>query len=135
MILGNSRIISCKLIGDRRFDVDVHGTASFVNENNLVANVSFGMDCDYKCSLEVWGSKGTLYSDRVFTAPSDFLPSMIISSNNSISKIDLPQDDSFYKSILQFLKCINDKQYRSTIYNKVIDQAKLIDQAIKLNEK
>ena len=135
LILGEMKLLDCKLISDNRFDVDIHGAATFINKNNLIAHVSFGMDCDYKCSLEVWGSRGTLYTDRVFTAPSDYLPSMTISSNNIINKIELPMDDSFYKSILQFSECVHNEQKRQLIYNDITNQAKLIDEAIELNEK
>ena len=46
--------------------------------------MAFGMDNDYKCELEVWGSKGSLKTGRVLTAPAGFSPSITIKKNTDI---------------------------------------------------
>ena len=47
----------------------------------MTVQIGFGMDNDYKCELEVWGSKGTLRTGRVLTAPAGFVPKMTIKKN------------------------------------------------------
>ena len=38
------------------FDVDIYGSGALVNNSGATAQIAFGMDNDYKCELEVWGS-------------------------------------------------------------------------------
>ena len=110
------------------FQVDMYGSAALVNQDGLTAQVAFGMDQNYKCELEVWGSKGTLYTNRVLTAPAGFVPEMTIRKGNEEEKRPLPADDAFKKSILHFHSCIQDDQTRRENYATLIRQAGLVEE-------
>lgn len=109
------------------FDVDMYGSAAIVNDDGVTAQVAFGMDHNYKCELEVWGSKGTLYTNRILTAPAGFTPEVIIRKGNEEEKRNLPVDDAFKKSILHFSECIDDKEVREENYRILLRQAKLVE--------
>ena len=109
------------------FGVDMYGSAALVNEEGVTAQVAFGMDHNYKCELEVWGSKGTLYTNRILTAPAGLVPEVIIRKGNDEEKRNLPADDAFKKSILHFAHCIEDKAAREENYQTLLRQAKLVD--------
>jgi len=64
------------------FDVDLFGSAALVNELGITAQIAFGMDNSYKCDLEVWGSKGSLITGRVLTAPDGFTPEVLLKIGN-----------------------------------------------------
>lgn len=42
--------------------IDIFGSAAFINNKGTVVQTAYGMDNDYKCELEAWGSKGTIKS-------------------------------------------------------------------------
>ena len=110
------------------FNVDMYGSAALVNDDGVTAQVAFGMDHNYKCELEVWGSKGTLYTNRILTAPAGFVPEVIIRKRNEEEKRNLPEDDAFKKSILHFSKCIEDVDARKANYETLLRQARLVEQ-------
>ncbi len=110
------------------FEVDMYGSATLVNDYGVTAQVSFGMDNNYKCSLEVWGSKGTLNTNRVLTAPVGFTPEVLIEKNGVIDKIALSEDDTFFNSIQYFKSCIFDEQKREQSYKNIQAQACLVEQ-------
>lgn len=114
------------------FDVDIYGSATLVNDKGVTAQIAFGMDNDYKCELEVWGSKGTLRTGRVLTAPANFIPTITIKKNIEEQVRSLPADDAFKKSIEYFIKCTNDKELRKNNYNLIEKQAKLVDQFVEM---
>lgn len=109
------------------FSVDMYGSAALVNDKGVTAQVAFGMDHNYKCELEVWGSKGTLYTNRILTAPAGLVPEVTIRKGNDEEKRNLPADDAFKKSILHFNKCIEDNATREENYETLLRQAKLVD--------
>lgn len=109
------------------FSVDMYGSAALVNDKGITAQVAFGMDHNYKCELEVWGSKGTIYTNRILTAPAGFIPEVIIRKGNDEEKRNLPADDAFKKSILHFSACIYDLPTREENYQTLLRQAKLVD--------
>lgn len=110
------------------FEVDIYGSATMVNETGVVAQLAFGMDNDYKCELEIWGSKGTLTATRVMTAPAGFVPSCIIKKNQEFETRELPEDDAFLKSILCFEKSVKDDNARRENYKLIEQQAVLVEE-------
>lgn len=110
------------------FNVDMYGSAALVNDEGVTAQVAFGMDHNYKCELEVWCSKGTLYTNRILTAPAGFTSEVFIRKGNEEEKRNLPADDAFKKSILHFHKCIEDKETREANYQNLLRQASLVEQ-------
>jgi len=112
------------------FEVDIAGSAAYVNHNGLTAQIAFGMDNSYKCDLEVWGSKGCLYTGRVLTAPVGFHPEITIQIGNNSEVRKLPDDDAFRKSILHFRNCIENDSEREKNYAEIEKQAFLVQQFI-----
>ena len=109
------------------FSVDMYGSAALVNDEGVTAQIAFGMDHNYKCELEVWGSKGTIYTNRIFTAPAGLVPEVVIRKGNEEEKRNLPADDAFKKSIMHFCKCIEDADTREANYETLLRQARLVE--------
>lgn len=116
------------------FEVDMYGSAAMVNDEGVTAQIAFGMDNNYKCELEAWGSKGCLTTGRVLTAPAGFVPQVTLRKGNEDEIRNLPEDDAFKKSITHFIKCIGDDEMRKENYNELIQQAELVDEFFALTE-
>ena len=110
------------------FEVDMYGSATMVNNKGQVAQLSFGMDNDYRCDIEIWGSKGTITSGRVLTAPAGFKPSYTIKRNQMLETHELLADDAFLKSILRFKECIEDETTRMEEYELMKKQEFFVEE-------
>lgn len=133
ILLGEkSRIVCAQMNYTDKFDVDIYGSATMVNDAGVTAQLAFGMDNNYKCELEVWGSKGCLTTGRVLTAPVGVVPQIMIRKGNADEIRDLPADDAFLKSIQRFQQCIENETVRKENYNLIVKQAELIDEFKKL---
>ncbi len=109
------------------FSVDMYGSATMVNNDGVTAQLSFGMDNNYKCDLEVWGSAGTLFTGRVLTAPTGFVPTVEIRKGNESRVLPLQADDAFLKSITHFRACIDDEVEREKQYAVIERQAAFVE--------
>ena len=128
-LLGDSaKLVEHKLNYVDGFDVDIFGSGTLINNDGQVAQISFGMDNSYKCELEVWCSKGCLFTNRILTAPVGFEPTIEITSNDGKNLVRLPSDDSFEKSIIHFLNCITDESMRNKNYDALIKQSKIVEE-------
>ena len=110
------------------FNVDMYGSAALTNDEGVTAQICFGMDNNYKCELEAWGSKGCLITGRVLTAPAGFVPTAMIRRGNEETIVKLPADDAFRKSIKHFADCVNDEETRKERYRIILKQAELVDE-------
>lgn len=132
IFLGNTaKVVTSKLNNKEGFDVDMYGSATLINDDGLTAQVSFGMDNSYKCSLEIWGSTGTLFTNRVLTAPNGFEPIVFIRQGNEEYSYTLSSDDTFEKSIRYFEHCICDEKIRIMHYEEIVQQSAALEKIIK----
>ena len=135
MLLGDSARVVCSTLNyEQEYDVDLYGSATLVNNANVTAQVAFGMDNGYKCEIEVWGSQGTIKSERIFTAPSGLKTTAIVSCSGQGEVIELADDDAFRKSIEMFGLCIEKQMIRENAYAEIMRQAELIEQAKELSK-
>lgn len=128
LFLGDSvKVDTSKLISMDGFEVDMYGNATLSNDENVVCQVGFGMDCQYQCNLEIWGSKGKIYTDRIFTAPSDYKPKVFIEYGNETKALTLNEDSHFQHSIEKFCEEVFNEDVRENVYREIIIQAKLVE--------
>lgn len=129
MLLGeSSRIVYANSNYLDGYEVDMYGSATLINNAGTTVQISFGMDNSYRCELEVWGSKGSLHTNRVFTAPDGFIPEVCLNSNNKNEIRKLKADDAFDKSIKKFQECVGNIEIREENHKEIVLQARFIDE-------
>ena len=134
MLLGPSaRVVASSLCSGRGLEVDLFGAATLQNEDGLCAQVSFGMDNDYRCNIDVWGSEASLTSNRILTAPAGFKPTMVIRRNGEEEVVELEADDSFKKSIEHFVASVEGDGLRFGAFEGITHQAKLVEETCRQN--
>lgn len=129
---GAAKVVTAQANDIDGFEVEMYGSATMVNEKGTVAQIAFGMDNDYKCDIEIWGSKGTITSGRILTAPAGYVPTYNIKKNQDTETRQLPADDAFLKSIERFCDCIEKLDMRKDEYTILHNQEKLVEQFKKL---
>lgn len=128
-LLGETaKVVAAQVNHIEGYEVEMFGSCTMVNDEGLTAQLAFGMDNDYKCEIEIWGSKGTITSNRILTAPEGFAPTYTIKKNQDYETGNLPADDAFLKSIQRFVACVNDSNVREENYRIIHRQELLLDQ-------
>lgn len=128
-LLGDTaRLVCSNACYEPEWEVDIFGSATMVNDEGVICQLSFGMDCDYKCDLEAWGSTGTLTTGRILTAPDGLEPDVVIKHNQDYETRKLPADNAFERSIRHFYKCIIDAKTRAANYIVIERQSSFVEQ-------
>lgn len=134
ILLGDSiKVDSAKMNYIDSYEVDMYGSASFSNDEGCICQIGYGMDCQYQCNLEIWGNKGKIFVDRVFTTPPDYEPTISITRGNDVEVINVKADSNFQHSIENFIFETKNDNIREKMYDDIILQAKLVDDIRKLN--
>lgn len=129
ILLGKSiKVCTAEMQLDSNYEVDILDTVTFTNDEGLAFQGSFGMDCYYQCSLEVWGSKGKLMTNRIFTAPVGFNPIVKIEDVEGEEIIELKDDKHFKNSIKHFCEAITDEKQSNTMKADLLLQSKLVSE-------
>lgn len=113
-------------------DVDGWGSITVKGSNEVCAQLAFGMDNQYKCDAEIWGSIGTISSPRVFTAPPTFIPKLSFTTKDGTEYIETECGDAFYYGQKVFAACVNDREARDNEYWEILTQGRIVDEVSKM---
>lgn len=132
LLLGKDiKLSSSSLVVTQNHEVDMYGSCMFTNGKGDIAEVSFGMDNEYRCELSLWGSEGSLILNRAFTAPDSLETKLTVKKGNECSEIIIPADDQFMKVLLKFRECLDDENISKCIKEEILIQSRLIDEISK----
>lgn len=95
---------------DQDKGVDIWGTGLIQKKDSpLTAHIAYGFDHYYQCGIELWGSKGKLSTNRLFTARPDYEPQIQLETAGGKEIVTVPSDDHFQNILSYFHKLITEK--------------------------
>ena len=120
---------SASLYIDPNLDVDIWGAAQIKSkQSKLVIQAAFGFDHAYMCNLELWGSKGVLRANRIFTSPPNQQAQLSLVTKDGEEIISIAEDNAFLNLLINFCELVAQPSDALTEYSSNISQAQLIDQ-------
>ena len=106
--------------------VDLSGSALLRHVSGIPVVLAFGMDHDYRCELELWGSKGTITASRIFTAPNDFPAPLELKNARGVVQRTV-KDDQFLKILQHFGTGIASNDAREEEVKEILLQSALTE--------
>lgn len=115
-------------------NVDIWGGATLYSPStNVLAHLTFGFDNFYQCNIEILGSKGKVSTNRIFTAPNNLNPKILLEIFGEDPKeIELESDNHFSNLLQYFHKTIENSLMRENEYLENEEQARLINEIKRL---
>lgn len=111
-------------------EVDIYGTITAVNHAGIVAQLSFSMDQQYCCELEIWGSKGCIVSPRVYTAPENLELDIEVRVGCEVMYKHVEMADQFNNSLNAFLDNIENREKREIAYDSIDKQGMILEKCL-----
>lgn len=135
IILGpDLEIAAASMFFDKKIGVDIWGGAFLKQRKGpLFAEIAYGFDNFYQCNVEIWGSKGKIYTNRIFTAGPDIQPKIYLETDQHQKVVDLPTDNHFVNMLSHFHKIIGVKDKLKMEYDQNIQQARLLNKIKELS--
>ena len=106
-------------------DVDICGCITATAEKKY-AQLSFSMDQQYRCDLEIWGSKGSLIADRIYTAPPTHKARIVIKKGMDEELVEIEPADQFMAVADRLYEVVNNRETRETTYADIMRQAEYV---------
>lgn len=122
-------VVAANLTFDPERKVEIWGGA-YLRQNTGVnfAEIAFGFDNFYQCNLNLWGSKGKMYTNRIFTAPPGYAPEIVLETSSGKETIKLEPDHHFENMLRHFHQIIASGKGMEIEYSQNINQGRLIEE-------
>lgn len=131
----NIDVKEANLYFDENKGVDIWGGAYLKQRDGvLFSEIAFGFDNFYQCNLELWGSKGKIYTNRIFTASPEHEPIIELETMAGKEMIKLPVDYHFKNMLMHFYDLIISKKGIKNEYLQNVNQARLIEELKKQSQ-
>jgi predicted dehydrogenase len=119
--------VTAAALNNEGSEVDIWGAGMLQDKSSSnFMQFSFGFDQFYQCSLEVWGSQGKLFTNRIFTAPPGYQPTILIENREGLKTLHLDSANHYVSMLDYFYRCSQNKGLRIVEYMDNINQARLI---------
>ena len=110
-------------------EVDIWGGAYVKQKNGeLFGEIAFGFNHFYQCNIEILGSKGKLYTNRIFTSPPEYEPILELETANGKEILKLSADNHFENMLKYFYELTQNNGDKKAEYIQNINQARLINE-------
>lgn len=127
-------VVYSSLITPVNYEVDLYSSVALRDKKSkITAFLAFGMDNAYKCDFELWGSLGSVVSNRAYTAPEDFDSSITINTKNGSKNIFCGKTNQFMEILKKFYDIIFQIENRKNEEKLLLKQAKLISSVMENN--
>lgn len=127
LLLGNDMEITGHELFAQDDGLDISGTVTAIGRSGVPAQLSFGMDQQYCCNLEVWGSEGCITSNRIYTAPAGYEMELSVTRGMDTEKIRVEGTDQFRLVAEQLVHLTEDADARTVLYNEILMQSELVE--------
>jgi dTDP-3,4-didehydro-2,6-dideoxy-alpha-D-glucose 3-reductase len=126
---GDLSVKAANLVFDVEKNVDIWGGAYLTQKNGeCFAEIAFGFDNFYQCNVELWGSKGKISTNRIFTAPLDYVTELLVETASGKDIVRLEPDNHFENMLKHFHHVITSGEELANEYMQNINQGRLIDE-------
>ncbi len=134
-IMGDAfKVRAANLFLDHKSGTNIYGSAFLDNGNGVSAQLGFGMDNFYKCSYEIWGSKGMITAHRAYTPRPDYSPLVTFEKPGEKHEFQLKPDNHFIGSVKEFLRALSARDF-SKHYHEILLQSKTLEDIRTLSAK
>lgn len=122
------RVKAALMAADAGEPVDTRGAAFLEGGTGVAAELAWGFDHFYQCSVEIWGQKGRILQDRAFTAPPGYSAGVTIETPSVTSRHHLPPDNHFVNLWRFFFNQIKKGDDFEDHRHQLLTQARLLDE-------
>jgi dTDP-3,4-didehydro-2,6-dideoxy-alpha-D-glucose 3-reductase len=130
IFMGNDiSVLASNLVFDNENGVVIWGSAFLKQKKGeLVSHIAFGFDNYYQCNIELWGTKGKIYTNRIFTAGLGIEPILEVETQNGKKVLKIDSDHHFKNILKHFYRLIVSENSSKDEYEQNINQARLVDE-------
>ena len=108
--------------------VDVEGKAHLIVNKKTHCFLEWSYNSSYRNEIDIWGSEGSLYTDKIFSKPSDYVPHLQIRDDKGgLSQEKVNSNNHFKSMLLDFLNTTEKPEKLDSERNRILNLAGFLD--------
>lgn len=126
-------VVTSKIILNEESSYDVSGVSHLLIDSNINCFLNWSYDTAYTNEVNIWGTKNSLYSNRIFSKNKEYTPYFEMRDmNGNYSKTELPSANHFKLMLDYFSKVIHNDEKINQQKSSILKLSKILEK-IKVN--
>jgi NDP-hexose-3-ketoreductase len=110
------------------WELDTDGQALLELSNDVVAHLEWRINSSYRNEIEVWGDRGSLFTDKIFSKPTEYVPVFRLRDSRGAETIETGQAADHFVLMLQDLcRMMHDKDALESEKCRIVRSADTMD--------
>jgi len=123
------KILLSKSFIDESSQVDMSGFAVLQFRKGVICNLFWGMGFGYRNEIDILTTKGSLFSDKIFSKKEDFIPKIVVRNNNGeISYLECRPANHFILMFEHFKSLIKDPEIARIEKKRILNLATITEE-------
>jgi len=127
MLGGGLRVVGAALYSSPGKSVETAGAALLTTPDGVFAQLTFGIGLAYRSAYELWGSRGRIRVERVFTPGGDHAPVVQVELPGSVRPVVLAPEDQVAATVRAFVEAVRSGVAGAPDAEECLEQAALLD--------
>jgi len=124
----NADVSYANIVTRNGFAVDTDGHAVIALSGGAVASLEWGIHCAYRNEIDIWGEKGSLSTDKIFSKPADYIPVFHFRDMQGAETTEYGEAKDHFVSMFQdFRGMIDDLRAADAERGHIARRAELLD--------
>ncbi|MDQ8164722.1 MAG: Gfo/Idh/MocA family oxidoreductase [Gemmatimonadota bacterium] len=121
--------VSYAVIGTREGSaVDTDGHAIIALSNAVRVHLEWRINCAYRNEIDIWGEKGSIFSDKVFSKSPDHVPEFRLRNAQGVEKTEYGSTGDHFSLMLQyFLGTVSDMESAEEERSRIARRAEVLE--------
>ena len=128
-------ILYSKIDYNKKLSIDSGGRTLLRLLNGASAYLEWGLGISYKNDIEIWTEQGSLYTDKIFSKPENYITSFKVRNKNGQEEHEIgEQQEQFAEMFRYFLGLLNDYKQASHEMHRIKERALFRNKIFKYNK-
>ena len=102
-------VVYADMAGHDGYQVDLEGSSKLCFPCGTTAYLEWGIGRGYRNEIDIWGENGSLFTDKIFSKPADYVPEFRVRNLNGAESFEQGDSDNHFVSMFRYFnKMVND---------------------------
>jgi predicted dehydrogenase len=108
--------------------LDTDGQALLELSNGVAAHLEWRINSSYRNEIDVWGDRGSAFTDKIFSKPYDYLPQFRLRDERGVETIEVGQPANHFVLMLQnFTRMLHDREALESERCRIMHSVEVMD--------
>jgi dTDP-3,4-didehydro-2,6-dideoxy-alpha-D-glucose 3-reductase len=128
----NIQVLYAERLGEESSSVDNNGRVILRFSNHTTVFLEWHVGCGYRNEIDIWAERGSLFTDKIFSKPADYIPVFRLRNLNGMESVfSVSAKNNFIEMFRRFCRILKNTDMADKEKQDILRRAETLDRIFK----